>query len=283
MSLAEKIILVRLRRSWWRGNVTDLDISKEVTEMKNAEGNSGVFVKKAMRNEYFAACTAAYRALDTYHKKMTIPWNDRAERALPSDQYFQYGAEMRKLMGKAETAVYEFVGNLDELIEREKIRLGDAFVAEDYPAAPKLEALYNVDLKFTPLMNPEDIRVAIPEEEKLKIKADCEAMFDEKLKDAGKELFTRLYKAVGRMVDNLEKNSRIYDTMVGNICELVDMLPSLNVGDDQQLTYMAREIKDRICTFDVEDIKKDEDVRGEAYDNACDVLDKMDSIVKGWG
>jgi len=282
MSLAEKVVLVRLRRSWWRGNVTDFTISDEVTTAKNASKDAGVFVKKIMRNDYFSACTAAFRAVDTYHKKMTVPWNDRAERALPADKYFEYAEKMRELMGKVESAVADFVGNLGDLIQNEHARLGDAFSFEDYPSADQLRSKYNIDLKFTPLQNLDDIRIAIPEEEKAKIRQDCEEMFAEKLGDITTDLWHRLHGSITRMVENLQKNDRIHGTMITNICELVQMLPSLNVANDPQLAYMAREIDDTICRYRVDDIRDSVELREQACDDAQKALDKIDSIIGGW-
>lgn len=283
MSLTESALLVRLHRSWYRGNITDLAITDEVVASKKAKNGAGIFVKKLLRdNPYFSAATAASRAVDTYHKKMTVPWNDRAERLLPASLYFEYAENMRRLRQKHEAAVHEFVGNLGDLVQAEEARLGDAFNPADYPSADQLEQQYHIDLKFTPLQDPNDIRVAIPDEEREKIRQDCQDMFSEKLRDITKDLWVRLHECVKRMVENLESNKRIYNTMIGNICDLVKMLPELNVSNDPQLAYMAREIDERICKYSTDDIKQSEEVRNEAHSEAEDVLEKIDQVLKGW-
>jgi hypothetical protein len=50
------------------------------------------------------------------------------------------------------------------------------------------------------------------------------------------------------MVDKLnEPESRFHASLVTNVFDLVDLLPRLNVNDDEELNRFAAEIKDRLC------------------------------------
>jgi hypothetical protein len=263
--------------------VTDLNITEEVVASKNAQSDMGIFVKKIMQNPEFARTTAAYRAIDVYHKKMTVPWNDRAERLLALKSYFDYTDKMRRLKQECESSVHHFLSNFGDLVAAEHSRLGDSFAYEDYPSVEELERKYKVDFLVTPLQNLDDIRVSLPEADLAKMRADCEQVFDHKLQAISHDLWVRLHKSIKRMCDNLEKNSRIYDTMLGNIYELVDMLPTLNVGQDPQLDYMTTEIKERLLSYNTEDIKKDDKVKARATDDANDILDKIDNVLGNMG
>lgn len=282
-SIDKRYVLVTLHRSWWRGKITDFGITEEVVASKNASRDMGIFVKKIMQNAEFAAITAAYRAIDTYHKRMTVPWNDRAERLLALDTYFDYTGKMRGLKQQCEDAVNHFLSNFGALVAAEHKRLGDSFSYEDYPSVEELERKYKVEFLVTPLQNLDDIRVALPEEDRAQIRKDCEHLFDQKLEEISKDLWGRLHAAIKRMCDNLENNSRIYDTMLGNIHELIDMLPVLNVGNDPALAYMTTEISDRLLKYNTEDIKKDEDTKKRATQDANDILSRLDAHLSTMG
>jgi len=199
------------------------------------------------------------------------------------EQYFDYGEKMRDLRSRFESAKNGFVANLAALKEQDKARMGDLFDEADYPTPEQLEEMYRIDMHMVPLQNLEDIRVRIPEEEKAKMQRDCEDLFDEKLRNASQHLWERLYKAIKRMVENLEGNSRIYETMLGNITELVNLLPTLNIGNDPELAYMAREIEERIVKrYTTEDIKSDAGTKERAHEDAQELLDQIDSVIAGW-
>ena len=65
--------------------------------------------------------------------------------------------------------------------------------------------------------------------------------------------FQRVYDAVGRMAERLstyepssaEDNAKntFRDSLVYNVVELADLLPSLNITDDQRLTDLAKRLK----------------------------------------
>jgi hypothetical protein len=52
------------------------------------------------------------------------------------------------------------------------------------------------------------------------------------------------------MADRLnEPESRFHASLVTNVFDLVDLLPQLNVGQDQELNRFATEIRNRLCTY----------------------------------
>jgi hypothetical protein len=48
---------------------------------------------------------------------------------------------------------------------------------------------------------------------------------------------------------------------VTNVFELVDLLPQLNVGQDQELNRFATEIRNRLCTYPAHELKKSDILR----------------------
>ena len=71
---------------------------------------------------------------------------------------------------------------------------------------------------------------------------------------------------VSHMAERLkEPESRFHSSLVTNVFELVDLLPCLNVNQDEELNRFAQEIKDRLCGFTARDLNKERDsARGDS-------------------
>jgi hypothetical protein len=84
------------------------------------------------------------------------------------------------------------------------------------------------------------------------------------------------------MVDKLnDPESRFHALLVTNVFDLVDLLPLLNVNQDEDLNRFAAEIKDRLCNFSAHDLKKNEILRVATATDAAQVLSQMDAVLRG--
>ena len=83
------------------------------------------------------------------------------------------------------------------------------------------------------------------------------------------------------MVERLkEPESRFHASLVTNVFELVDLLPRLNVNQDEELNRFAEEIKDRLCGFTARDLKKNEILRVATANDAVQILTEMDAVLR---
>ena len=84
------------------------------------------------------------------------------------------------------------------------------------------------------------------------------------------------------MVDKLnEPESRFHASLLTNVFDLVDLLPRLNVNQDEELNRFAAEIKDRLCNFSAHDLKKNEILRAATATDAAQTLSQMDAVLRG--
>ena len=95
------------------------------------------------------------------------------------------------------------------------------------------------------------------------------------------DLWVRLKDVVSHMVERLkEPESRFHASLVTNVFELVDLLPRLNVNQDEELNRFAEEIKDRLCGFTARDLKKNEILRVATANDAAQILTEMDAVLR---
>jgi hypothetical protein len=83
------------------------------------------------------------------------------------------------------------------------------------------------------------------------------------------------------MVERLnEPESRFHASLVTNIGELVDVLPRLNVNQDEELNRFAEEIRNRLCGFTARELKKNEILRAATANDAAQILTEMDTVLR---
>jgi hypothetical protein len=162
--------------------------------------------------------------------------------------------------------------------------LNGLFREEDYPSTEKLRNKFGVRLEVLPIPSGNDFRVTLSEEEQARVAREIDENVRQSLQKGTEDLWTRLKGVVARMVERLnEPESRFHASLVTNIGELVDLLPSLNVNQDEELNRFAGEIRDRLCGFTARDLKKNEILRAATANDAAQILTEMDAVLRERG
>jgi len=103
----------------------------------------------------------------------------------------------------------------------------------------------------------------------------------ESLTRGTEDLWKRLRDVVSHMVDRLnEPESRFHATMVTNVFDLVELLPHLNVNNDADLNRFAEQIRQRLCNFSAQDLKKHDLLRVAAATDAAEIVAEIDSVLR---
>jgi hypothetical protein len=192
-----------------------------------------------------------------YFYQITLPWSDEGFRLLPSNLYFDLTTRMREFEVCFEQGVESFLQVYPQYIEQVRPELNGLFREEDYPAAEKLRKKFGVKLDILPIPSGNDFRVQMSAEEQARVAREIDANVRESLTRGTEDLWKRLRDVVSHMVDRLnEPESRFHATMVTNVFDLVELLPHLNVNNDADLNRFADQIRQRLCGFTAQDLKK---------------------------
>jgi hypothetical protein len=65
------------------------------------------------------------------------------------------------------------------------------------------------------------------------------------------------------------------NTMISNITDLANILPDLNLADDQELDGIRVEVLDRLCRYTPEQLRNDDDKRKEVAAAAGQIIGSM--------
>jgi hypothetical protein len=284
--LAEKAMLVHLSISVWTGKRLDRRITKEIAD------RAGIWQVKPEQAGRYTKCLIpqqaeslenvkkAANAIRTFHYEQTLPWAQEGARILPSANYMEYSGTMRQLRVAFDEAVRVFLVEYPNLKESARQVLNGNYRDEDYPTPEKLRRKFKVNVEPTPFPSAEDFRVEIADQHAEVIRGQIESQVQDAVSDAMTDLWQRLYSAVMRMTERLSDPKKIFrDSLVGNLRELVELLPRLNLTGDAQLEELRRQVEERLAVHEPQTLRDNRGMRRQVADAAREIANSMQAYM----
>jgi hypothetical protein len=272
MALNDKALQVSLIISQWTARKYDKKISNEVEENHNAK-DAGRYNKLLISKEKLQKIQKAVGKLRNFHYINTLPWGDNGERMLPSANYFTYVNELRVLESEFNEVVKEFLANYDHYVDDARNTLGDMFNINDYPTKNQVTEKFGVKVVRLPIPN-NDFRVDLGEEEIAKLKTAMEAEITDRITYAMKDAWSRVKEVLVAMKDKLNEKDAIFrNSLFGNVEDLVNVLPKLNVTDDPKINEICEDMKTLIV--DPDTVRKDQTIRSMKAQQVENLMDKF--------
>ncbi len=281
--ITERAMLAAVHISIWTAVKHDRKVSRAVAHQHGAHETAGRYNKQLLRGaEKLDTLRTLAGQIRQHFYKITLPGSDEGYRLLPAHFYFELTTQMREFERAFSESVDEFLEVYPSYIEQVRPELNGLFREEDYPSAGKLRTKFGVKLEVLPIPNGDDFRVTLSEEEHSRVAREIEESVRQSLNRGTKDLWVRLTDVLTHMVDKLnDPESRFHASLVTNVFDLVDLLPRLNVNQDEELNRFAAEIKDRLCNFSAHDLKKNEILRAATLSDATQILSQMDTVLRG--
>ena len=293
MNLKEKVVVVSLNISQWTARKKDVSVTREVEEAHGAT-DSGNFNKALISKDVVPVGNSSKEvelnplkaigklagAVRTYHYKNTSPWSDNGDRILSAKNYFNYLTEMGKFRKDFDALVDDFLVHYPALIAEARRRLNTMFKEEDYPDAGRIRDKFRFSYSFMPIGDVDDIRVSIGDDEIRRVREEVASELNARVQTALNDLLGRIRDAVGHMAETLTgttktakgtiKEAIFRDSLVGNICELIELAPLMNFADDPHIDEVVELIRP-LCV-DPELLRTEPEVRREIAERAAAVL-----------
>ena len=280
--ITERAMLAAIHISIWTAVKHDRKISRDVASQHGAHESAGRYNKQLLRGaeKLEALRSLAGQIRQTFYK-ITLPWSDEGYRLLPAHFYFQLTTQVREFEAAFARSVDEFLEIYPSYIEQVRPELNGLFREEDYPSVEKLRGKFGLKLEVLPIPSGNDFRVTLSEEEQARVAREIDESVRQSLDRGTRDLWVRLTQVVTHMVERLnDPESRFHASLVTNIFDLVELLPGLNVNQDEELNRFSAEVKDRLCGFSAHDLKRNEVLRVTTASDAAQILSKMDAAIR---
>lgn len=288
--LSERAMLVSLHIGCWSGMTMDREVTEQVMETHSAEKDAGRYNKRLVASRFLSQVGTKISNARRTHKLLTLPWEDNGSRILSTTGHQVYTEQMRLSRLAVEAAAKEFVAGLPEYVTEAKQRLGTMFDAEDYPDAKAVKGKFYIDVEIKPLPDAGDFRAKLSDASVKAIVADIEQRTNQRIERAMDNIYERIQDVTGKMVERLrayepgkpgEQRSKgnFQDSLVYNIKEVADLIPSLNITGDQRLEQLRKELLDDLVEHSPEVLKADAKARKQTAAAADRIFKKVSSIL----
>jgi hypothetical protein len=271
MSIQNKAMLVTLSVSCWTARKQDKRVSAEVEASHNAK-DAGRYNKDLVSKAHLDPLTQYASLIRAYHYKMTLPWMDNGARLLPSKLFMEYSAELRTMKQEYANRVSTFVQAYPSRVQEARQRLGTMFQPDDYPEASELYGKFDVELDIMPVPNGADFRVDVGDAERARIASDISERVAKRQGAALRSAWDRVRESVGRVSSCLSSpKARIFDSLTGNLEDLVRILPGLNIGEDADMERVCERIVNSLIV-DPERLRRSAALRSKVCAEADAIL-----------
>jgi hypothetical protein len=278
-------MLVELSVSQWTARKLDRTVSDELVANKHAQDKGAARVNKhllAGRTELEVITKFVTETRATVYDN-TLPWSDSGIRLLPSAKFMEFNAKLQQAEDKFYGLVTEFVQVYPSLITAQAMALGNMFKREDYPHPSDIEHRFRFNVNYMPVPSSGDFRVDIGNDAQEELRKKLSALADERVEHAMKDIKTRLLDHLKRMSDRLTIDyvsgeavpRKFHDSLLDGAHDLCEMVQSLNVINDHQLSDARKALLKAIGNVDVKDLRKDVGARTEVKTQVDDILSKF--------
>ena len=269
--LQDSAMLVTLTISQWTARKHDKSVSTEVDRNHGAK-NGGRYNKLLVRADALDPIEKVAGAARAYLYKMTHAWGDNGERMLPAALFLEFSQTMQQMRNEFDSRVQTFVNDYPTLVQEARVRLGTMYNPQDYPADVRSKFSFPPPA-ITPVPSANDFRVNLNKEYVDSIKADLISTLEARQKDTLKQCWARVRKVVTKITELGDEEARVYDSVITNARDLIDILPALNLTGDSELTDIASELQDILVPPDR--LRQDKRLKQDVALKADAILAKM--------
>jgi len=280
MKLSERAMLVDFTVSQYSGRRKDKELTEAVVVKAKAESDTGSWWTSVVPASSMAEVNSAINQARVFYGTQTLPWLDTGCRILPAESFLPFSSEMRKLEARYWKGVDDFLQKYPDICDRAKDRLGDLYKPELFPDPSDLRAKFNWVLNVLPLPDATDFRVDLGDDAVKEIQENIERQVKGVMEKAVRDTWKRLHTVVSRVAERLNDPEGVFrDSLIGNVKELCDLLPRLNITEDVELARMTKEVKAKIAKQSPTELRGDKAQRQQTADAAEDILKRMAGYV----
>ena len=302
-TLSENATLVRLNTKHPSGVKSDKYLKEGLAIDQEAMSESlhvAKYIFGKDTNKYFRRIINKFRN-DVYYP-LTVPWDDNTsdyEGKVLSGWRLCPNRELDTLMDRVEQAKLEFqkevdnfIDNYDNLIEANRVKLGNAFKLSDYPDVDEIRTKFRFDFELgtVPRYDSKDIRLNVSEKLRDKIERDAIKRANNNVQTIARTTVEALLESVGHLSDKLksydpkdkQKGGFFKNSSFDKLRGFLDTLPSINsdiLGNDKMIADAHQKL---VAVFsNINDVDSLRDESSYGANKRKQIADDLDDSVDG--
>ena len=207
---------------------------------------------------------------------MTLAWPDPGIRLLPMTKHDALAEFVRGQVTVFDQMRDLFVANLAEYEAWARKEHNGTFDPKFY-RREVVEPKFKLKVEFRPIPSDDQFSEGITAMVGSVNADECVAAA---LKEANKDLFTRLAAPVKKLAETLkDSNKKFKDSLVGNILDVANEVQSLNVTNDPGLMLICDQMVNRLAARPAQTLRQRFGARAQVAADADAILEKMKGYV----
>lgn len=268
-------VRVRLSISLFPNTRADEGMTAEVQERHSLGSDSGKWVKTKLPEKYLAAVRKCAGAVRKWNNELTLPWED-GERLLTIKAQERYDREFFEHVGTFNQLVADFVASYPEALIEAQIMHNGTFEADDYPSVANVAPLFKMGVTYEPVPSAGHFVETLAGDALERMRGELEARNGQRVADAVADVWKRVLGPVLHLAEMLSSPVPcIREPLLGNIGEIVGLIPDLNLTGDRQLTAAAEAIKSMVAGLSTGALKESPVLRLETAQKALAIAQQF--------
>lgn len=283
INLSNQAILVEMNIRVPSFRKLDKKVSKEVITNKGATDDAGRFNKHLLAGvnqlEDIQKWVSATR-VDLYYK--TLPWSDSGQRLCDIRNFIALKDWLNDKRNEFQVMASNFIAIYPNLVSAQAFKMGTMFDRNEYPDVDEVARRFGFNFFFTPLPERGDFRVDVGHELAVELRVEYDKVYQDRTKQAMKDLWDRLYKVTKHISDRLSDNNDgtkkiLRDSVLDNALELINLLAVTNVTHDEDLEWARKQLEDALMGVDMDEVRKSDGLRKDVKARVDDLAERL-----GW-
>lgn len=276
-TMKDKAMLVSLSISKPQLSKKDKETTTEVALDKSASESAVAVVKKLYPKHLMQPIQEVESSARRYVESVTQPWA-RGTALLPSRLFMDFQNQIGTFRLQFEQAVTVFLNNYVGVMSEAQLQQGSMFDASVYPDLSTLKSDFSFDVSYIPMGEVPTVMDGIEASVLNDVRMEVEASTKAALANGQRALYQRLGAAIQRIATQCgNEKGKIYESLTGNLEELLKVLPALNLADDPDFTRLCGEAK--VLIVNPVAIKTVPGVRESMAEKADDILRQMSAYL----
>lgn len=279
MSLKDKCMLVQLSISKPKMTAKDNLATTEVAVSKNAKIDAVKVTKMLYPKHLLAPIVTVESAARRYVESVTEP-RGKGLAVLPCKLFMEFQERIGQFRLQFQQAVTVFLNNYANVMAQAQTDTGTMFDTREYPDVSQLKEEFTFDVLYPTLEAGNALTLKLEAEGLAIYKAEVEAQQREQTIMRQRALYARLGDAVKRIHTQCSNpEGKVYDSLTGNLADLLRILPALNLDEDQGFDSLCRDAARLVVA--PEAIRTVPEVREGLAASSKELMARMEAVMSG--
>lgn len=275
---------VRLSFTWLgtRRKLSDAQ-NKRAAETFEADTELVSASKKLIDTKHpaYKAATAIKSQVSAYWRSMTLPFPQEGIRLIRQSDAAAFEAKMQEFRTALQAAASNLQLEYETIKAAAREKLGALYNEADYPRS--LENVFDIKWDYPSVDAPEYLMTFNPElyeQERQKIQQrfeDAVRLAENAFAEQLNELISHL---IERLTDKDDGTKKVFrSSAIDNFKEFAENFRRMNVRSNAQLDQLVHQAESLVSGVDVDDLRKDQNMRVNLSQQMAEVKTALDSLI----